>query len=111
MSEGAVTLALGGFTVSVTRSCARRDLYDLRLGRALPARLRERLGERGDASGSSALWVLDAPGRHRVTIAAGSGRIVLLPRMAGSRDEQRVAATEFFQWLGETLTELERAEG
>jgi hypothetical protein len=110
MSEGAVTLTVGGLAVSVTRSCARRDLYDLRLGRPLPARLRERLVERGDASGSSVLWVLDVSGRHRVTIAAGSGRIVLLPRMEPSREEQRAAATEFFQWLWETLTELERVE-
>jgi hypothetical protein len=92
-------LVVGALRVEVTRSCARRDLYDLRLGRPIDPALREALAPWGSLQGSAALWVVDAPGRYRITVAPAAGRVVILPRMEPSRAEQRAHATEFFAWL------------
>ena len=88
-----------GWTVLVLPSCARRDLYELRLGVALPPALRERLRERGELTGNDVLWVLDVPGRHRVTIARATGRIVVLPRMEPTRAQQRADVVDLVSWL------------
>jgi len=107
MSEGAgailETLQVGALEVRVTRSCARRDLYDLRAGRPLPSALREELSARGAASGSALLWIVDVPGVHRITVAPATGRVVVLPRMEPERPAQRAAALELAQWISGRL--------
>ena len=97
------TLYVGSLEVRVTRSCARRDLYDIRAGRPLPDTLRAELSARGAATGSALLWVVDVPGVHRITVAAATGRIVVLPRMEPERPAQRAAALELAQWIEERL--------
>jgi hypothetical protein len=97
------TFDAGGWTVRVMPSCARRDLYELRLGDALPPSLRERLHERGELTGNDVLWVLDVPGRHRVTIARAIGRIVVLPRMEPTRAQQRADVVDLVSWLRAAL--------
>lgn len=100
------TLHVGALEVRVTRSCARRDLYDMRAGRALPRELRAELSARGTASGGDALWIVDVPGVHRITAAAATGRIVVLPRMEPERPAQRAAALELARWITDRLAQL-----
>lgn len=96
-------LSIDGLEVRVTRSCARRDLYELRLGRRLPLSLRTKMTELGVATGNDVLWIVDVAGAHRITVAAATGRIVVLPRMEPERSSQRAAAIAFTRWLASEL--------
>lgn len=93
--------AVGALDVRVTRSCARRDLYDARAPGPLPRALRDALAARGALTGNDALWVIDVPGVHRITVSAASGRIAILPRMEPERAAQRAAVIELLTWIDE----------
>ncbi|MBL8684711.1 MAG: hypothetical protein JNK05_36380 [Myxococcales bacterium] len=101
--QHATSLQIGSLSVSVTRSCVRRDLYDLTVGRALDAALRGELERWGAVRGPPNLWVIDVPQRHRITIAPAIGRVVILPRIERSRDEQSAHATEFLRWFEQAV--------
>ena len=98
--------AIGALEVRVTRSCARRDLYDARAPGPLPLALRDALAGRGTLAGTDALWIVDVPGVHRVTVSAASGRIVILPRMEPERAAQRAAVDELVGWIDRALAAL-----
>lgn len=94
---------VGTLAVRVTKSCARRDLYDARAPGPLPLALRDVLAARGSLAGNDALWIVDVPGVHRITVSAATGRIVILPRMEPERPAQRAAVMELLAYVDEQL--------
>ncbi|AKF10803.1 hypothetical protein [Sandaracinus amylolyticus] len=98
---------VGALDVRVTRSCARRDLYDVRAPGALPLALRSAMVARAEGAtlaGNDLLWVIDVPHVHRITVSAASGRIAVLPRMETERPDQRAAVMALCEWLEGALT-------
>ncbi len=84
---------IGAVEVTVRHSCIRRDLYELRRGEALPATVVARLRERGEVRvDSPALLIVEVSGVHRLTVAPATGRVVIMPKLATERPEQREAA-------------------
>ncbi len=85
-------LSVGRLAITVKHSCIRRDVYDMTLGRPLPPALREELGALGAMRGGEALYVIEVEGVHQITVAANAGRIVVMPKLATERPDQRAAA-------------------
>jgi hypothetical protein len=85
---------VGPVRVTVRYSCVRRDQYELVVRSALPAELMERLAKAGSVRGSPALYVIDVPAAYQLTVAAGAGRIVLMPRLTTERAAQRAHALD-----------------
>ena len=85
-------LQVGPLSVTVKHSCIRRDLFDIRLGRAFPRGIRELLAPRGVVRGGDALFTVDVSGVHQITVAVGTGRMVVMPKLATERADQRRAA-------------------
>jgi hypothetical protein len=85
-------LRVGALSITVKHSCIRRDVYDMTLGRAFPAGLRAALEPLGATRGGDALYVIDVEGVHQITVAAAAGRMVVMPKLATERADQRAAA-------------------
>ncbi len=85
-------LAVGPLSITVKHSCIRRDLYDMRLGRGFPEGLRQELNGLGASRGSDALFVIEVEGVHQITVAAATGRVVVMPKLRTERPAQREAA-------------------
>ena len=79
---------VGSLDVRVTRSCARRDLYDVRAPGALPIALRAAMVARTEGAtlaGNDLLWVIDVPmvvaglhlGSRTTVIRLSSGELVI----------------------------------
>jgi hypothetical protein len=97
-------LSVGPVRVVVRYSCARRDLYELSAPAPLPGELRDRMAALGELKGTEALYVVDMAGSQQVTVSPRSGRVVIMPRLLRTRDEQRAAALRIAELLAE-LTE------
>lgn len=98
-------LTIGPVRVVVRHSCARRDMYELSAPAPLPAKLRSLMAELGDARGTDALYVIDVPGTQQITVAPKTGRIVIMPRLSRTRDEQRAAALRVADLVASTQAE------
>lgn len=85
-------LSVGPLAITIKHSCVRRDLYDMTLGRAFPPALRAELAPLGATRGSDALYVIEVEGVHQITVASAAGRIVVMPKLATERSQQREAA-------------------
>jgi hypothetical protein len=97
-------LDVGDVRVVVRYGCTRRDQYDLRCPLPLPPALREALGARGPLRGNDALYVIDVPGIHQITVAPERGRVVIMPRMTLERPAQRAAAMEVAGVIDQIVT-------
>jgi hypothetical protein len=87
-------LTVGAVRVVVRYSCVRRDMYELSAPAPLPPALRVRMAELGEIRGAEELYVVDVAGSQQITVAPRSGRIVIMPRLSRTRDEQRAAAIQ-----------------
>lgn len=94
-------LAIGPVRVIVRYSCARRDLYELSAPAPLPGALRDRMAALGALKGTEALYVVDMPGSQQITVSPRSGRVVIMPRLLRTRDEQREAALQIAELMAE----------
>ncbi len=84
---------IGPVRVTVRHSCIRRDMYELRSAASLEDTTVEQLRVLGQVRADSpVLLVVEVPGVHRLTIAPGTGRIVIMPKLATERPDQRRAA-------------------
>ena len=84
---------VGTVEVTVRHSCIRRDMYELRRGESLPSGVVDRLRARGQVKADSpALLIVEVPGVHRLTVAPNVGRVVVMPKLATERPDQREAA-------------------
>lgn len=84
-------LEVGPLTIVVRHSCVRRDLYEILSKQPVSPALKERLLGRGTVRGSDALYVVEVPGVHQITVATAAGRIVVMPRIETERPAQRAA--------------------
>lgn len=87
-------LEVQGVCVVVRFGCVRRDIYELTTASRFPSALRETLGAHGTLKGTPALYVVDVPGVHQITIASERGRAVIMPRFSQPREAQRAAALQ-----------------
>ena len=87
-------LFVGPVRVVVRFSCARRDMYELSAPAPIPASLRESLAALGAPRGGDALYVVDVPHTHQITVSPATGRVVIMPRLTAPRDKQRASALE-----------------
>ncbi len=99
-------LVVGCVRVLVRYGCVRRDQYELLAPGTLPAALRQRLAIDGTLRGTDALYTVDVPARHQITVAPLRGRIVVMPRLMVDRTEQRQQALA----LAELVSELCQSE-
>lgn len=87
------TLREGAVEIRVRHSCIRRDLYELSTTAPLPEPVIEALRKRGTVKAdSAALVIVEVAGVHQLTIAPGQGRVVIMPKLATTRAQQRQAA-------------------
>lgn len=94
--------SVGAVRVYVRYGCVRRDQYELRAV-PLPPKLRDDLARAGAVRGSEVLYVVDVEGVHQITVAPAQGRILIMPRLSRSREEQRRAADEVAAMIDASL--------
>ena len=80
---------VGRIVIRVTHGCIYRDIYELRIGQPVPYAVKKMLLRLGKAMGGESIYTVDVPGKHKLTVAAQSGRIMLQPRMGVIRAHQR----------------------
>ena len=85
--------SVGSLSVTVRYGCVRRDQYELIAPGPFPATLQALLSSRPGAElrGTDALFIIDMPGVHQITVATARGRMVVMPRLSITRPEQRAA--------------------
>ena len=98
-------LVVGRIRVAVRYGCARRDQYELDVGRALPFGLRAQLAALPGATdkGTELLYVVELAGIHQITVASSRGRIVVMPRLSTERPAQRKAVIALCHLIDATL--------
>lgn len=85
-------ISIGAVRVVVRYSCVRRDMYELNAPAPLPVAFRSSLAARGSVRGGDALYVVDVPETHQITVSPKTGRVVIMPRLTTTRDKQRTDA-------------------
>lgn len=68
-------------------------MYEMSRGEPLPSGVVTGLRARGQVKADTpALLIVEVPGVHRLTVAPAIGRVVVMPKLATTRPEQREAA-------------------
>lgn len=79
-------------------------MYELSAPSPLPGSLRASLGSLGSLRGGDALYVVDVPGTHQITVSPATGRIVIMPRLMTERSAQRASAISVAELIAAHIT-------